>query len=54
VWTRRDGESGDGESGDLGETVVDFDVTNRNEGPFEGDLESERRNCARADDGWSA
>lgn len=41
----------EGESGERGDGEVDFDVTRRNAGPFDGDLESERRNCLKADDG---
>jgi hypothetical protein len=33
----------EGESGELGEGDADLDVTSRNVGPFDGDLESDRR-----------
>ena len=42
------GESGDGERGELGEGDADLDVISRNVGPLDGDLESERLNCANA------
>lgn len=43
--------SREGESGELGDGDVDFDVTRRNAGPFDGDLESERRICLKAEAG---
>lgn len=45
------GGSREGESGELGDGDVDFDVTRRNAGPLDGDLESEWRNCLKADAG---
>ncbi len=42
------GCSRDGESGELGEGDVDFEVTRRKVGPLEGDLESDRRSCLNA------
>lgn len=39
----------DGESGELGDGDVDFDVTKRKVGVFEGDLESEWRSCRIAE-----
>jgi len=56
------GASRDGESGELGEGEVDFEVTRRNfdgvlvnEGvrvrPLDGDLDSECRNCLKAEAG---
>ncbi|MCJ1470727.1 hypothetical protein MMC07_009374 [Pseudocyphellaria aurata] len=41
----------DGERGELGDGDADLDVIKRNAGPFEGDLDSERRNCLNADAG---
>lgn len=46
---RVDGDSSDGESGELGDGEVDFEVMSRKAGPFDGDLESERRNCVIAE-----
>ena len=43
------GDSSEGESGELGDGEVDFDVMSRKAGPFDGDLESERRNCLMAE-----
>ena len=43
--------SRDGERGELGDGDVDFDVTRRKAGPLEGDLESERRSCLKAEAG---
>lgn len=43
--------SREGESGELGDGDVDFDVTRRKAGPLDGDLESERRNCLKAEAG---
>ena len=43
--------SREGERGELGDGDVDFDVTRRNAGPLEGDLESERRSCLKAEAG---
>lgn len=40
-----------GESGELGDGDADFDVTRRNAGPFDGDLESECRSCLKAEAG---
>jgi len=45
------GCSRDGESGELGEGDVDFDVTRRKAGPLDGDLDSDRRSCLNADAG---
>lgn len=42
------GGSRECESGELGDGDVDFDVTRRNAGPLDGDLERERRNCLKA------
>lgn len=47
---RLGGDSSDGESGELGDGEVDFEVISRKAGPFDGDLESERRNCLIAED----
>ena len=44
-----DGERGEGDSGDLGVGDVDAEVTRRKAGPFEGDLESDRRSCRMAE-----
>ena len=43
--------SREGESGELGDGDVDFDVTRRKAGPLDGDRESERRNCLKAEAG---
>lgn len=43
--------SREGESGELGDGDVDFEVTRRKAGPRDGDLESERRNCLKAEAG---
>ena len=40
--------SREGESGELGEGDVDFDVTRRKAGPLDGDLERERRSFLKA------
>ena len=48
---RYGGGSRDGDSGELGEGDVDFDVTKRNVGPFDGDLDRERRSCLNAEAG---
>ena len=45
------GGSREGESGELGDGDVDFDVTRRNAGPLDGDRESERRSCLKAEAG---
>ena len=39
------GDSGDGESGELGDGEVDLDVTRRKAGLLEGDWERECRSC---------
>lgn len=44
-----DGDSGEGDRGDLGLGDGDAEVTRRKAGPLEGDLESDRRNCRRAE-----
>jgi hypothetical protein len=45
------GERGEGDSGEVG--GGDFEVTSRNVGPLDGDLESERRNdLIAAVSGW--
>lgn len=41
----------EGERGELGDGDVDFEATNRKVGPFDGDLESERRSCLKAEAG---
>ena len=46
---RLDGDRGDGERGELGDGDVDFEVISRKAGPFDGDRESERRNCLIAE-----
>ena len=43
------GDGGVGDSGELGEGDVDFEVISRKAAPLEGDLESERRNCLIAE-----
>ena len=43
--------SREGESGELGDGDVDFEVTRRKAGPLDGDLESERRSCLKAEAG---
>ncbi len=40
-----------GESGELGDGDVDFDVTRRKAGPLDGDLERECRSCLKAEAG---
>lgn len=47
------GGSREGDSGELGDGDVDFEVTRRKAGPgpFEGDLERERRICLKAEAG---
>ena len=45
------GGSREGESGELGDGDVDFDVTRRKAGPFDGDLERERLSCLKAEVG---
>jgi hypothetical protein len=45
------GERGEGDKGEVGEG--DFEVTRRNAGPLDGDLESERRSdLIAAVSGW--
>ena len=45
------GERGEGDSGEVGDG--DFEVTSRNVGPLDGDLESERRkDLMAAVSGW--
>ena len=41
----------EGESGELGDGDVDFEVTRRKAGPLDGDLERERRSCLKAEVG---
>lgn len=48
---RLGGEMREGESGELGDGDVDFEVIKRKVGPLEGDRESERLNCMKAEDG---
>ncbi len=48
---RLGGDGIGGESGELGDGDVDFDVISRNVGPFEGERESERRSCLNAEEG---
>lgn len=45
------GGSREGESGELGDGDVDFEVTRRKAGPLDGDLERERRSCLKAEAG---
>ena len=45
------GDSREGDSGELGDGDVDLDVTSRKAGPLDGDLESERRSCLKAEAG---
>lgn len=51
VEARCCGDRGEGESGVFGEDEVDFEVTSRKVGPFDGERESDRRSCASAFDG---
>jgi hypothetical protein len=44
-----DGESGEGERGDLGVGDGDAEVTRRKAGPLEGERESDRRSCRMAE-----
>ena len=45
-------DSREGDKVELGKDgEADFDVTKRNVGTFEGDLESERRSCLKAEAG---
>lgn len=46
---RTEAQMRDGERGELGEGEADLDVTKRKFAPFDGDLDSERRSCLKAD-----
>ena len=46
---RCDGDSGDGERGELGEGELDLEVIRRKAGPLDGDLERDRRSWASAE-----